>query len=453
MHTRLHHAALAAAITLVAACADGPTQPELAADAARNAKGSKGGGGAGTTLVASKSAIGYHEVQAEYDWSIRKDVKSIMDEHMHPEPSTTTTRLDPRTIKWLDYVVVVTRSEPTTTTVAGVRGEICVENAGDRPTEGLAIRDVVQRKAGGSWSDVASKAVGVSAKPVLAAGEQHCYPYDVALPPTPGEYRNTAFVTITNHSGHLGEPFGPAYKGGGVKAGFSIPASPTRVTLDERAHLWDPAAGNVPDSYQRGGCAALWPLFFCTTALDGSNWHFTGDSTIEYVIDIGNLYACGDTHELTNTVVLTESGRGDFAPGSDRRVASATIDVTTPDCPPATSPVRTAAYWSAGTGWPPHQFWGNPQFAIQTFPFFDTGATWLGMLRIAPRTVYDELAREYIAATLNLASGAPVPASVREARSEVGRYLASWPEERALVSDAQLRQWRDTLAAYNAGGA
>jgi hypothetical protein len=453
MQNFVHRTALAAGLTVLAACADGPTEPDRLADLARNAGAGKGGGGgAGTTLIASKSATGFHERQTEYDWSIEKRVKAILDAEMLPEPSTTTTSIAPRTIKWIDYVIVATRSaSPTVTTTAGVRGEICVLNDGDRPTEGLAIRDVVQRQSGGSFVDVATIQVDVSEKPVLAAHEQHCYPYEVPLAPVPGAYRNTAFVTITNHSGHLGEPFGPALNGGGIKAAFTIPATPREVTLDATAHVWDPAPTNLPGSYQRGGCASLWPLFFCT-AFDGlGDWHLTESTTLEYMVDAGNLYACGDDFDLVNTVALTESGTGDFSGVVERRFADATITITTPDCPPATAVVRTAAYWGQGSDWPPHQFWGSPQFQLQNFPYFDTGRTWLEAVRLSSSSTYDQLAREYIAATLNLASGAPMSGTIRDIRSAVGHWFGLWPEQWAQTTDAQLRQWRDALAAYNAG--
>lgn len=88
-------------------------------------------------------------------------------------------------------------------------------NGGSVPTQGLSIVDVVQVRTGsGQFQDHASKPVDVSSKPVLAAGETKCYPYEVTFAPVDGaQYRNTARVTITNHSGHLGEPFGPGAGG------------------------------------------------------------------------------------------------------------------------------------------------------------------------------------------------------------------------------------------------
>lgn len=452
MRSIVHRTALAAGLTLAAACADAPTGLDLDPDLARNGKnGGNGRGGAGTTLTATKTATGFNEHRTEYDWTLEKQLVAILDEHMIPEPSTTETSLAPRTIKWLDYRITATRSEPMVTSVAGVRGEVCVRNAGERPTEGLAIRDVVQRKVSGGWVDHASADVDVSARPVLAPGETHCYPYEILFTPNGADYRNTALVTITNHSGSLGVPSGPAFNGGGIKAEFSLPATPTTVTHDAEAFIYDPNPTNVPGSYERGGCAALWPLFFCTAAGNIEGWFLTESATFDYMVDVGNLYACGDTYEMTNTAVLTESGAGDYAPGSDRHFRTVSFDIQTPDCLPATGAVRDVEHWSRDTDWPPHQFWGRT-FRIQDFPFFDTGETWLEALQGRPRTTYDRLSQEYIATTLNFMSGAPVPRPVQDVRSAVGHYFGSWPEDRAQVSEAQLAEWADVLESYNTGG-
>jgi hypothetical protein len=117
-------------------------------------------------------------------------------------------------------------------TVFGVRGEICVANGGERPTEGLAILDTVQSKSGpGQFQDYVSQPVDVSAKPILEASEGHCYPYEFTFVPIEGEkvkYRNTVSVTILNHSGWLPGgnhcvgpdpcPFGP-----NPKTDFTLP--------------------------------------------------------------------------------------------------------------------------------------------------------------------------------------------------------------------------------------
>lgn len=118
--------------------------------------------------------------------------------------------------------------------VFGVRGEICVSNGGERSTEGLAILDAVQYKSGsGEFQVYVSEPVDVSAMPVLKAGEEICYPYEITFEPVEDEkikYRNTVSVTILNHSGWLPGgnhcegpdpcPFGP-----NPKTDFTLPVA------------------------------------------------------------------------------------------------------------------------------------------------------------------------------------------------------------------------------------
>ena len=86
MRSIVHRTAIAAGLAFAAACADAPTAPKLGTDLARNARG--GRNGPGTTLTASKTASGFNEMRTEYDWTLEKELVSIMDEHMVPEPST-----------------------------------------------------------------------------------------------------------------------------------------------------------------------------------------------------------------------------------------------------------------------------------------------------------------------------------------------------------------------------
>lgn len=115
----------------------------------------------------------------------------------------------------------------------GVRGEVCVSNVGDLPTENLAILDTVQIRVGpGGYEDYVSAPVDVSASPILLPGESYCYPYEIEFTPVEGaRYRNLAQVTITNHSGWL--PGGPHCPGPDScpygpkpKADFRLPRKP-----------------------------------------------------------------------------------------------------------------------------------------------------------------------------------------------------------------------------------
>jgi len=130
--------------------------------------------------------------------------------------------------------------------IYGVAGEICVQNMGELPTEGLAILDTAQLETGpDEYTDLGFAAVDVSAHPVLEPGESYCYPYQIyfeppaqadPLQPVTYVYRNKADVTILNHADWLPGgtncpgpeacPYGPT-----VYAPFTLPEPTPTPTL------------------------------------------------------------------------------------------------------------------------------------------------------------------------------------------------------------------------------
>ncbi len=123
----------------------------------------------------------------------------------------------------------------------GVRGEVCVENEGEFPTEGLEIIDAVQYKdRGEKFTDFLEMPVDVSNMPVIEAGQEYCFPYEIFFEPVSGDevkYRNSVSVTILNHSGWL--PGGNNCRGTdycpfGVdeKADFALPDEPILPKMD-----------------------------------------------------------------------------------------------------------------------------------------------------------------------------------------------------------------------------
>jgi hypothetical protein len=95
-------------------------------------------------------------------------------------------------------------------------GNISVWQEGAVPTVGLAINDCIQFKAfdsSGQFQNSACAVVDVSADPFIPAytplESAYTYPYEIEGPALNGYIRNSATVTITNHSGHLGVPWGP----------------------------------------------------------------------------------------------------------------------------------------------------------------------------------------------------------------------------------------------------
>lgn len=178
---------------------------------------------AGTTLSAEKTAEGYW--YEEYGWSVKKTVAPNRWDLFSGDSGTS------------EYGIKITKT-PKVKGGPGVKGTIYVYNGGDVATEGLKIEDVVQYKIGsGKFTDWKTCEVDISEKEVLRPMEGHYYKYDCKFDPVPGAtaYRNTARVTITNHSGYLDEPFGPAFGGEGVKADFTLPDEPTLINNEVKA--------------------------------------------------------------------------------------------------------------------------------------------------------------------------------------------------------------------------
>jgi hypothetical protein len=110
-------------------------------------------------------------------------------------------------------------------TIIGLRGEICVANSGNYPTQDLTILDTLQYRIGaGELQDYLTIPIDISVKPVIGPMEGYCYPYEFVLEPIQEEavsYRNITRVTIINHADWLpgGKncdgpptcPFGPEY--------------------------------------------------------------------------------------------------------------------------------------------------------------------------------------------------------------------------------------------------
>ena len=407
---------------------------------------------AGTTLKAAKTATGFHERRIGYDWSIEKRVRKIYGEPMELLPSTSTAHLSIGRSIWIYYEIDVTRTAKPAVSATGVRGTVCVENGGERPTEGLAITDVVQAKStSGQFTDVASVTVDVSARPVLGPGETFCYPYEVLFDGEPGiQYRNTARVTITNHSGHLGTPFGPAFDGEGVKADFTIPASTTQGSVNATAIVDDGMHASYASRWwERAACAENFYLFLCGSANDAGYWRVSGNERITFIADMQNRAACGQTFPLTNVATLTAEG----ATGAPEvRVDSATVLITTDACTAPDQCVRDWKWWEqTEKNWP--NLPDEAEAWFRGWPFFDTGLSWQQLLETAASgdDAYRSLAREYIAATLNMAKGVDAPQAAREARSKAARYFSQVPALRAATDAATLDQWAAVLRSFNTG--
>jgi hypothetical protein len=446
MQHNIRFATVISALALVAACADTPVGPTIASTVAL----SKVTPTSGTTLSATKTAVGFREDRLEYDWSVTKALIGIMaGPYMVPEALTGQTTLVTGDPRWLEYRIEATRNDGTRYSATGVRGNICVTNSGRVATEGLSIVDVVQNRTGsGQFQDYVSKTVDVSGKPVLAAGETYCYPYEVDFAPVAGvQYRNTARVTITNHSGYLGQPFGPGVSGDGVKADFVIPQTSTAVTRDESASLSEEI---VP------ACTNMWPSVYCSWAYSGGPFlppSIAQSATFDFMVDLYNYAACDEEFPFTNTVTLTESGPRASGEVPQVRTSSTTLLVKTGSCAP--KPANPGCTLTVGY-WKTHAWPNGVRYTWDGAPplnFFDSGITWKNILSREPRgDAYFILAHQFVAARLNqLVGHSYVPPAVVETFKSAHDYFSLRPEARALVSRDKVIAWANLLDQYNNG--
>ena len=178
-----------------------------------------------TTLTVTKTATGFWEKRTVYSWELEKYLEDEICEM----------QIEPGECVELSYIIDVDRSVYVEE-VFGVRGLITVTNAGDCPTEGLAITDIVQVWNGCEFVDNVAVSVDVSAKPVLQAGECYSYAYEVLLGNKKIEcdIRNVADVTICNYDGHDGIAFGVQ-----ACADFDLPCEKECIVIDEVATLTD----------------------------------------------------------------------------------------------------------------------------------------------------------------------------------------------------------------------
>lgn len=377
-------------------------------------KSSQGQDQVGTSIEAHKTAEGFWTRVITYDWSIEKTVSPGALTLARGESGEVT------------YRITATRHAAAEVETAGVRGTICVTNTGGVTTTGLAITDVVEYKkppAITEWTPFLTVTIGVSAKPALGPGESYCYPYQIPFEPISGvsQYRNRAIVTILNHSGHPGEPFGPE-----PKAGFSLPSAPTEIQKDGSATVTD--VEHCPSG------------FTCVPSETGP-WTFTDSGTVSFHKTITNQDACDTTSTLHNIATLTESDTG------ETRTAEAVVHLTAPPCPVTVGCVLTQGFWKTHpNAWPEGHHPNDP--------FFSSGKTWMQVLWTAPRgDAYYILAHQYIAAALNVAAGASMPPEVQTAFQEATAWFETHsPGVHASSPDGQTAiHLAEILAAFNEG--
>ncbi len=201
-------------------------------------------GQSGTGLSGSKTAVAH--LERTFHWTIAKSAT----------PGTLNMfRGDSGSVQ---YTVTVAKDNGTDKYF--VNGQICVSNTGSVATENLAITDEVMYQPGGGYQTLATASVDLSAMPVLAAGQTYCYPYKIYVTPVAGAsaYKNVAHITITNHSGHLGTPWGP----NPASSDFQFPTTPD-VLINDSIQVTD--QGGRSWTFSASGSQSYNKTFTCDT--------------------------------------------------------------------------------------------------------------------------------------------------------------------------------------------
>ncbi|MEW9053173.1 MAG: hypothetical protein AB2392_18580 [Neobacillus sp.] len=201
------------------------------------------GGQAGTTLSANVTATG--RLTRTFSWTINKSVTPDTWNLFSGDSGTS------------QYTITVDKD--TGTLAAFVEGQVCVTNGGAVATENLAINLELQRNPGGGFVTIHTQNLSVAGNPVLDPGETGCYNYSIMIPADqvfPGTtYRVRANVTITNHSGQLGIPFGPS-------PAESTVLPTTATTVNNSITVMDSFAGNL-GTFSNDGSVSYNRTFTC----------------------------------------------------------------------------------------------------------------------------------------------------------------------------------------------
>lgn len=238
--------ALLLATTFTVLAEDSPTG-ELQAE-------SLGVGQAGTTLTADITAVA--NWTRTVTWDISKGVTPAVWDMFRGDSGTST------------YTVGVTKY---VTEAKYFSGQVCINNGGAVATEGLTF--TVSVTVPPSTTVLASTTVTPATQ--LASGATQCYPFQIDYAGITGgvNYKFTADVTITNHSGSLGVPKGPS-----PSTDYKAPSSPTLIGYENI---------NVTDT-------------------NGGSWAFSGTGSVSYT----RTFTCDDdAGSHGNTATITQTGQ------------------------------------------------------------------------------------------------------------------------------------------------
>jgi hypothetical protein len=192
-----------------------------------------------------------------------------------------------------------------------------------------------------------------------------------------------------------------------------------------------------------GGCAVL----ATTLALGPGQWSVTVTEQADATIVLDSLVATINTiRDIAGVRGAPITGTSTFTGGfnGDRGVLVEFYNSPVPPPPPPGDGCTfTQGYWKNHTN-----VWPAPYSPSATF--YTSGKTWLGVLNTPVRgNVYYIVAYQFIAATLNGANDASVPANIATAMNTAAGYFAN-PGGTTLTT-AELTALGALLDSYNNG--
>ena len=168
---------------------------------------------AGTTLQDNTITADPHWTRT-FDWTIQKDVDQSLFSLFRGDSGVAT------------YTVTLTKDAGTD--AAWITGTICTTNGGERATTSLQIIATLRYGTSQGAPVINTALVDVSSNSELEPGERGCWDYSVEIPAAymigGANFRVDGDITITNHSGHTGTPFGPS-----PAITTSLPTTPTLI--------------------------------------------------------------------------------------------------------------------------------------------------------------------------------------------------------------------------------
>jgi hypothetical protein len=415
----------------------------------------RAGNGAGFGLTARVSATGFLERRVEYDWTVRKYVSEIMDEHMIAEGSTTHTTIRPGEVKWIAYYIDPARTLASDQTIAGVRGEVCATNATSHSARRQKVFAQLQMRSGGTWTNVDGASSLQETTLEIPSEATRCFAYQLTYPAqVAATYRVLGgALTSSNTFAQAAAEFTPA-------------TTPVTIIVDAEAFARDEVFQACAQTLGAGfRCESVFSLPY--------TWHFTetsdgrwetfppGDYYTYYVLDLINEGVCGKTVTYKNVAQLWESGPK--PPGGETHEASATVTINTGECNGGAGCTRTIGYWKNHAG-------GDKKTDVVT-PLLPV---WLGTangaksvnVTTASQAIeilsksddasngINKLMAQLLAAKLNILSGAD-PAVVAGIITRADQFLALRPASEWSQVGADDRQsvlsWAEFLDRYNNG--